>query len=201
MAVDMATHGESNREVCDALLAAASSLDYLEAADEINCDTLTQLNNENNQLRRRIAELSVWEAIKPHAYEPFTTRDGSQACGVCHAPPSHPIHSEEARLDLDELAQLRAQSAADAARIREMEAENEQLATELVDTKRAVVAQEFIDGMAADEDAARYRRLLAVLVEEYSHRFHQTRTKFLLRDMAAKAGIDLDYAMETQRND
>lgn len=30
---------------------------------------------------------------QPHPFRPFTTRDGSQACAVCEAPPSDPIHS------------------------------------------------------------------------------------------------------------
>jgi len=32
--------------------------------------------------------------LAPHTFNPFTTRDGSTACSVCHATPSDPIHQE-----------------------------------------------------------------------------------------------------------
>lgn len=30
--------------------------------------------------------------MERHRYQPFTTRDGSQACSRCHATPSDPVH-------------------------------------------------------------------------------------------------------------
>lgn len=38
--------------------------------------------------------------MREHSYQPFTRRDGSQACAKCHAPPDHPSHSQRPRMML-----------------------------------------------------------------------------------------------------